>query len=156
MQGLFSLHTPKDLLNKLEHDYSLLESNRNNPYHAFNYFVTAEHMLDWVYPGYVNKAKRTSERESEVLLQVCSYLASGAKHFVAEARHHNSVSGSVQKRPNNPFAGPLGGPFVLKRNVSGLYVHLEGESESVLGSTINAVDLAKQVLMYWQSHEMLS
>ena len=153
MKGVFSLRTPNDLLNKLKYDYEALEKDKNNPYLAFNFFVTAEHMLDWVYPGYSNKSKRTSERDSEVLLQVCSHLATGAKHFVAEAKHHDTVSSSVQKRPSNPLAGPLGGPFVIKRNISGLYVNLEDKAAMVLGTSIKAVDLAKRVLEYWQSHE---
>ncbi len=156
MRGLFSLKSSSDLLDKLEYDYSALEKDKNNPYLAFNFFVTAEHMLDWVYPGYSNKSKRTSERDSEVLLQVCSHLATGAKHFVAEAKHHGSVSGSVQKRPNNPFYGPFGGPFVVKRNISGLYVNLEDKAAMVLGPTITAIDLAKHVFEYWQSHEKFS
>ena len=153
MKGVFSLRTPKDLLDKLKYDYAALEKDKTNPYLAFNFFVTAEHMLDWVYPGYSNGSKRTTERESEILLQVCSHLASGAKHFVAEAKHHDTVLNSVRKRPSNPFAGPLGGPFVIKRNISGLYVKLEDKAAKVLGSTIKAVDLAKRVLEYWQSHE---
>ena len=109
--------------------------------------------MDWVYPGYSNKSKRISVRDSEVLLQVCSHLASGAKHFVAEAKHHDTVSGSVRKKPSNQMEGPFGGPFVIKRNISGLYVNLEDKAAKGLGSTIKAVDLANIVLEYWQSHE---
>ena len=58
MKGAFTLQTPHDLLEKLESDYDALMQDRNNPYLAYNFFVTAEHMLDWVYPGYANKNKR--------------------------------------------------------------------------------------------------
>lgn len=156
MKGVFNLRTPIDLLDKLKYDYAVFEKDKNNPYLAFNFFVTAEHMLDWIYPGYSNKAKRTALRDSEVLLQVCSYLASGAKHFVAEAKHHDTVSGSVKKRPTNPLVGPFGGPFVIERNISGLYVNFEDKAAKDLGSSIKAVDLADQVLKYWQSHEIVT
>ena len=61
-------------------------------YLAFNFFVTAEAMLDWIYPGYSNKKHREDEkRKKEVLLQITSHIASGAKHFTHLSNHHNSV-----------------------------------------------------------------
>ena len=66
MKGVFNLRTPIDLLDKLKYDYAVFEKDKNNPYLAFNFFVTAEHMLDWIYPGYSNKGKRTALRDSEV------------------------------------------------------------------------------------------
>ena len=156
MEGAFTLRTPRDLFKKLESDYNALVNDRDNPYLAYNFFVTAEHMLDWLYPGYGNKKRRQSERESQVLLQVCSHLATGAKHFVAEAKHHGSVSGSVRRRPVNPLVGPLGGPLVYKSGVSGLYINLDGEAKKQLGPRIHVVVLAKQVLDYWRNHEGLA
>ena len=156
MKGAFTLETPHDLLAKLESDYDTLLQNRDNPYLAYNFFVTAEHMLDWVYPGYANKSQREAERESEVLLQVCSHLAAGSKHFVVEAKHHESVLKSVQKRPGNPFTGPFGGPFVPRSGISGLCVDLDGNAKKVLGSSIHVSKLAKQVLDYWKNQRALA
>jgi len=156
MKGAFTLQTPHDLCAKLESDYEALMQDRNNPYLAYNFFVTAEHMLDWVYPGYANKNKRQSERDSEVLLQVCSHLATGAKHFVAEAKHHNSVSNSVRKRQSNPLAGPLGGPLVLRGGISGLCINLDGDAKEVFGSSVHVLRLAKLVLDYWKGHKVFA
>lgn len=60
MEGVFSLKTPKDLLGKLQHDYERLKANRLDTYAAFDFFVTSEHLLDWIYPGEANKEHRTT------------------------------------------------------------------------------------------------
>ncbi len=44
------LITPKYLLRKLEHDYARVQRNPRDTYAAFDFFVTAEHMVDWVSP----------------------------------------------------------------------------------------------------------
>ena len=156
MKGAFTLVTPHDLLAKLQSDYKALLMEPGSPYLAFNFFVTAEHMLDWIFPGYAQKSKRQSERDSSVLLQVCSHLATGAKHFIAEAKHHTSVSESGRRRPWNPLAGPLGGPFVRRSAASGLWVHLDGDAKIVLGSSVQVSKLAEQVLDYWTNHKELA
>jgi hypothetical protein len=50
-KGLFELRTATDLLAKLERDLIRLQSNRLDGDAAFDFFVTAYHMLDWLYPG---------------------------------------------------------------------------------------------------------
>ena len=153
MAGAFTLNDSLDLLEKLESDYQLLSRERGNAYLAFNFFVTAEHMLDWIYPGYANKSKRRSERESEIVLQVCSHLANGAKHFIAEARHHNTVSDSNKKRRWNPLGGPFVSPLLSYGGIPTLYITLEGDAEAVLGRSITALKLAELVLNYWKQHD---
>ena len=44
MLGLFDLTTPEHLLNKLEREYERLKENPADADHAFNFFVTAEHL----------------------------------------------------------------------------------------------------------------
>ena len=89
--GFGALKTPRDLLRKMEHDHARMESEPSNEYAAFDFFVTAEHMLDWIHPGRNNKKVRESVRDSEVLLQVTSHIANGAKHFEATDSCHKSV-----------------------------------------------------------------
>ena len=152
MKGVFTLTTPADLVRKLRLDYSTLEQDPNNPYLAFNFFVTAEHLLDWIYPGYENKAKREAEREAEVLLQICSHLASGAKHFVAEAKHHTSVSGTVQRVGNPLQSRLLNSPLLHGGGIPGLCVNLEGKAKDALGSSIQVARLAVLTLKFWENH----
>ncbi len=73
MKGLFELKSAKDLLKKLESDLKQFKADPNNAYVAFNFFVTAEHLPDWMHPGPDKRA--TEIRNASVLLQVCSHVA---------------------------------------------------------------------------------
>ena len=75
-RGLFDLKTPQDLLLKLRREYSRLEQSPLDQDTAFNFFVTAEHMRDWLHPGYANKDKRKKLRADNILLQICDHIAS--------------------------------------------------------------------------------
>jgi hypothetical protein len=68
MVGAFDLSTPRPLLAKLSRELDRLQAAPNDVDHAFNFFVTAEHMLDWLHPGHSGKAKARREdiRKSEV------------------------------------------------------------------------------------------
>src|SRR5262245_38256943 len=97
--GLFDLKTPRDLLEKLRRDFRRIAESPTDQCAAFDFFVTAEHMVDWLYPGDGNCTKREQERGRNVLLQVCSHIASGSKHFQATAKHHTSVKdATVEQR----------------------------------------------------------
>lgn len=87
-KGFFNLQTPQDLLQKLRHDFGRLKESPLDSYAAFDFLVTAYHMLEWRYPGKSNNAKRRQmERDGKSkLLWVCSHLANGSKHFQATRR----------------------------------------------------------------------
>ena len=77
-------------MRKMEHDLARMESSPQDQYAAFDFFVTAEHLVDWIYPK--DTAGRRALRTSTVLLRITSHIENGAKHFEATAKHHNSVS----------------------------------------------------------------
>lgn len=81
IEGFFELKSPEDLLRKLRHDLEQMKTFPFDVYLAYNFFVTAESMLDWVYPGDKNKEKRNEIRKSAWFLNATSDLATGAKHF---------------------------------------------------------------------------
>ena len=141
MRGFFRLRTANDLLQKLERDFKKLKQHPLDVDLAFNFFVTAEHILDWKYPGRANKSNREKLRNAEVRLQVTSHLASGAKHFDVEAKHHTSVkdTGRVGYWPEGYWP-------------ESLIVYLDGNAASLLSSQISVLDLASDVLQFWQSH----
>ena len=148
MKGLFQLQTAHDLLAKLQHDHKRLQTDPNDPYVAFDLFVTAEHLLDWLYPGSSGRNQRTSERNSQTILQVVSHLATGAKHMVSEAPHHTSVQHADVAPSTYGRAqygtGTYGG--------SHLIIDLDGQAAFELGQSITPLDLATRVLSYWQNH----
>ena len=91
--GFADLRSPCDLLRKLEHDQGRMVSDPTDSYAAFDFFVTAEHMLDWRRPDPGDAPKRKAARENELLLQITSHIANGAKHFEARDPRHKSVTG---------------------------------------------------------------
>ena len=81
MKGIFNLQSPESLARKLFSDYELFTKKPFDPYLAFNFFVTAEHIPDWIGDKNI--------RKSNAVLRACSHIANGAKHF--EVDRHNSV-----------------------------------------------------------------
>lgn len=102
MSGIFDLASPGDLLAKLQRELVRLRSAPDNVDHAFNFFTTAEHLLDWLYPGDAGRGIRKRLREGDPLLATVSHLASGAKHFDQLSSHHRSVL--VTKREGGYWA----------------------------------------------------
>ncbi len=151
MRGFFLLRTANDLLQKLERDFKKLKQHPLDVDLAFNFFVTAEHILDWKYPGRANKSNREKLRNAEVRLQVTSHLASGAKHFDVEAKHHTSVkdTGRVGYWPEGYWPR---GYWLEGYWPESLIVYLDGNAASLLSSQISVLDLASDVLQFWRSH----
>jgi hypothetical protein len=151
MKGAFELQSAHDLLRKLRFDLDQLKKTPTDTYKAFNFFVTAEHMKDWVLPGRKNKKKRERLEKSHLLLRVCSHLSNGMKHFRAEAAKHTSVSGT--RRTGSHFAK---GYFAAGYSARGyfasgaLIVELQGAAARKLGARITAVELAERVLGVWE------
>ena len=153
MKGMFELRDASDLLNKLHKEYELMQREPTNVYCAFNFFVTAEHLLDWLYPGKVSKTKREQVRDGSVLLQICSHIANGAKHFEVQAKHHQSVSDTVRYRSSfsgRLFAGRLFSGQLFPKDR--LVIHLKGDAEQSFGHSISVLELAAKILDYWDNY----
>ena len=154
MAGIFHLATAADLREKLRRDLAKFKREPLNPDAAFNFFVTAEHMLDWVHPKKINKHKRTDERKASILLQVCSHLANGAKHFEVDGLHHDSVSS--RGTAGGYFNASYFAPSYFSNAYFGagrtLIVRLKSTAAAHLGQTVKAVQLAEMVMDYWDKH----
>ena len=148
MDGFLELQSAEHLLVKLRHDFALLEERPMDTYRAFNFFVTAEHMADWKFPGRSNDTPRKQIRKHNILLQICSHLANGLKHFRAEAKHHQSVTGAVKS------SGVYGNAYpdtYLDVHPRGIIIRLEGDAEDTYGDSMYAVDLARKTLQFWET-----
>ena len=144
-QGLFELQTPADLVKKLRHDLERMTKSPQDQYAAFDFFVTAEHILDWIYPD--DRAARESLRSSSPLLRITSHLANGGKHFQAKAVHHRSVTGTAKDRyvedgyvEDGYFEEPL------------LIYLSEGEAKEMGTPHIDALALGRRVLEFWSKN----
>lgn len=153
--GFFQLQTATDLLQKLESDYQRVQAEPRNPYAAFDFFVTAEHLIDWLYPGDTptDAAKRNQERKGSALLRTCSHLANGSKHFQATAKRHQSVV-EAHDRPPAVFGEAAFGLSHFGDGTGGLEIQLEAQEAQDLGvpGYIDALNLATRVRDYWRAH----
>jgi hypothetical protein len=141
LNGLFSLRTPKDLVEKLEADFNRLRGAKpasvDAQYAAFDFFITAEHLPDWLSRS---TGGSLSSHRAYPEAPLVSHIANGAKHFRVDttrhttARHTRSTSGAFQA---NAFQQPA---FQTSR----LVVDLED------GTTIDVLDFAGRVLDYWR------
>ena len=148
-RGLADLQTPADLVRKLEFDLGRIEktdTTQNRLYAAFDFFVTAEHILDWKYPDSMpgGNNKRSDLRREQILLELTSHLANGVKHFEATAKQHDSVD-EVKNESyiEDGYVEPgwIENPIV---------VHLTGAAKSVFGDdSIEVSALARRVYEYW-------
>jgi len=150
MQGLFQLSAPADMLKKLRHDFERLKGDHVDAYAAFDFFVTARHIPEWLYPG--DKTKQDAVFSQSVLMRVCRHIADGSKHFEATAKQHDSVADT--RLEGGAFQA---GAFQSDAfDVGNLIVHLTGDAASCLGNSIEVVDLAQQVLTFWEAHQDLA
>jgi hypothetical protein len=148
-QGFAPLQSPVDLLSKLAHDMERIRRDPNDTYAAFDFFVTAEHLVDWLFPdrpGTNQSAARKAKRESSELLRITSHLANGAKHFQALARQHDSVADLTKQHggfDSRAFSPRAFSPAAFKMH--GLNIQLED------GRIVHVLTLAGDVLSYWSA-----
>lgn len=90
MKGVFDLATAKDLLRKLEADHKRVHADPLDSFAAFDFVVTAWHLLEWAHP--TDAAARKALYDADPLLGVCEHLAVGAKHFAPTSPKHTSVA----------------------------------------------------------------
>ena len=147
------LKTPADLVRKLEHDLQRMAAAGSDQYAAFDFFVTADSIVDWLFPEVPDDKAATTEqkkrqsdlRKTNALPRIASHIANGAKHFVVA--RHNSITGIEKSR------------YVEKGYVEDDYfedpllVHLTSDEAVRLGvqGSIEAIQLARLVLQFWSA-----
>lgn len=146
------LLTPRDLLHKLRHDLQRMEQSGSNQYVAFDFFVTADSMVEWICPDEADRIgnrkrdwspERKKMREGNPLLRIAAHIANGAKHFTVT--RHNSVDGIEKTRYVEPS-------FVEDGYFEdSILLHLtpDEQAKSGLGSPIKALDLARDIVTLW-------
>src|SRR3972149_2897651 len=147
-RGFFSMVTVRDLFLKLERDLRKLEASPLDVDMAFNFFITAEHILDWKYP--IDPTRQHAERDNSVLLQIVSHLANGAKHFEVQDKRHTSVDRTDKISYGGTYYGDSYYGDGYYGSIEALGVALDGEAASQFGAWIEVVPLARLVLQYWK------
>ena len=150
MPGIFSLNSWPDLLKKLEWEFARLQADPDNEYIAYNFFVTAWHLLEWQYPDPVGTATRSRIRDAEPIFLVCEHLAIGAKHFTPTQTRLDSVQKSAMNE--GAWGDAWGGAWGQSWG-RGLSVTLQGRAEQALGASIYVGKLSLLVMNYWREVE---
>jgi hypothetical protein len=143
-EGFFELNDARDLFKKLERDYHRLQENPLDQDAAFDFFVTAYHMLEWAYPGH--SAKRNAMEKDTVLLKIASHLANSAKHFRLTQPKHTYITG-LEKQDGAFQTGAFQADAF---DIGRLEIHLEGDAAAELGDSIGALPLAEMLLHFWR------
>ena len=152
MPGIFNLTSPRDLLEKLSRELHRLRQEPSSVDDAFNFFTTAEHMLDWLHPGSAGRPQREALRSSDPLLALVHNVANGAKHFDKLGAHNRSVSSSSAS--GGFWARGLWAPGFWAHDFwkePSLQISLQGDAALVFGPSITALDLAERTYAYWST-----
>ncbi|HEX9872519.1 MAG TPA: hypothetical protein VGC99_28765 [Candidatus Tectomicrobia bacterium] len=170
MYKFFDLKTPGDLLRKLEREYDRWKADPLNVDVAWNFFVTVEHLPDWIYyqdmptsgkprpdlldgeEPYVFKMALTRP-----LLRICSHLANGAKHFHLRNTNLTSVDRTVIEPRSYVADGYVADGYFAKEPMLVVYLsHDEVAALQQAGVPVTAEDnevlwIAARVLEFWQA-----
>jgi hypothetical protein len=109
---------------------------------AFDFFVTARHVPDWLEAQGLGSAAALFNQFVE--LRICRHLADGAKHFSATHAMHKQVQG-LAKTPGT-FQANAFQPDAFQ--TGGLEIELDPADQATLsvGPRINAIHFASQVI----------
>jgi hypothetical protein len=143
--GLFGMDTPGEMLNKLEKEYRELCANPNDRDVAMNFFVTANHIPDYVFPK--SKSEQATMRRSNTALAACEYVANEGKHSFVGNNKITAVSHTELKGAAFDFSSFDSSAF----HTGVPTVHLKDEAATELGPEISALQLAEKVLSFWRT-----
>jgi hypothetical protein len=144
--GIFDLTNARHLFEKLERDLQRMKANPLDTYAAFDFFVTAAHMPDWLFPGNLGEAERRNHRK-DPLVAACWHLGNGAKHFELSRERHKSVDDTVIEQ--GAFQPDAFQPDAF--DVGQITVRFSAGAATSLGAEISATELAERVLDYWRN-----
>ena len=132
-----------DLLAKARRDLRQLEQNPSDEDTAFDFFVTARHVLDWPSAQGVRRTPREIERiiAASVVLHVCDDVANRVKHFgLARNPSERAVSGTETEQ------GGFDAGFDSGFEREHLVIELEGAAAEALGRRPHVAVVATRIV----------
>ena len=149
MQGFFDLKSPDDLFEKLERDNGRLRKAPTDTDVAFDFVVTAWHLLDWLHPN--DRKARNSITAKYPIFKICQHLANGAKHFELIDPNLKSVESTdvASVWGAGVWAKDAWAPDAWKNS---LVVRLKGEEQRTFGDQLTILDIADRTLAAY--HEL--
>jgi hypothetical protein len=158
MEGVFELTTPAHLLGKLEREYERWKADPVNSDFAWNFFVTAEHLPDWLArsdsKAWGGKSINAFKKDNP-LLRICSHIANGGKHF-RPSPEHTSVDRTVREMTDYAKDGYVKKGYFAEEPALRVYLApdevaaLQQADVPVTAEDIDALWVAAQVLKFWR------
>lgn len=149
MSGWFGFETSKDLLEKLERDLEKLHQDPGDADTAFNFFITAWSLIDWLYPN--KPLMRKALRQQNPILQACAHLADGSKHLQLNNPDHVSIRNTARGAERRAWPFQMN-PGERPVSVTALFVHLEGEPARHYGGFPSALHLARETVAWLKTY----
>ena len=140
--GFIELRTIEDYCTKLRYDYNELKADADNEFKVFNFFLTAYHLLDWLFKGKHGDPERIRINK-EPIIEVCGHIANGIKHF--ETNRHSAVKEIIKDRyveKGYVKDGYFQEPIIIK---------LDNNAKKVLGDEIEVDILADKIISFWKT-----
>jgi hypothetical protein len=173
----FELRNAHDLFAKLERDLKRVEAGPRDSYAAFDFFVTANHLLDWWLPPGSRKQRDKSRkadlnRPEQDLARLCRDLANGLKHFsvpgdTATSRHRGGFDAGFDRgfdidrlvvtQPPRPSVstgvheGDFSDEFDRDHDISRLVVRSSVAGTEGPGEELDVYELAQRVVEEWRA-----
>jgi hypothetical protein len=147
MAGLFDLVSADDLCAKLDHDYRRIKSDPSDVFAAFDFLVTAWHLLEWKYR---RPAEQVKLRNQHPILALTEHLCVSGKHYEPTHQKHQSVQGSVRK---SAWARGTWAPGVWAKGAwqDSLEVELSPDAAAAIGEERITMDrLADLIMEFWR------
>jgi hypothetical protein len=137
--GIWNLDTATDLLAKLHNDLKRMCEEPRNPWPAYDFFVTAYHIHEWI----ARDEEHKKRLESEPLVRVAGEIATRAKHKRADNSTWVTLHSMGARMPGPLSRTPQGIP-------TDLWVELQDPASTPLGRhIITAVQLGDCLIEHW-------
>jgi hypothetical protein len=147
--GLFDLVTADDLCAKLDHDYRRVKASPSDVFAAFDFIVTAWHLLEWRYSGKAAKPQRDQLLQQYPIPGLCEHLCVSGKHFAPTDPNLQAVQGSFRK---SVWRRGVWAPGTWAHSAwrDELVVDLAGAAKAAFGDSITMARLADLVMDFWR------
>ena len=145
--SVFGLKTPQDLMKKAEHDFARFRANPRDVYAAFDYFVTAQNVPEWLYPTKKQKNHLDKVFQNYVELRVCRHVGNAVKHLKLENRKDNKQVDSTYLSPG-AWGGSWGEAWGGSWGRGQLMIVLDhGDPDTaILGLEVHALVVAEKAM----------
>jgi hypothetical protein len=147
MSGLFDLVSSDDLCAKLDHDYRRVKAHPSDVFAAFDFIVTAWHLVEWPHPG--RSATRKDLIEQYPVLALCHHLCVSGKHFAPTDPRHESVQATFRKSAWRREAWDSDA-WAQGVWADELVIELSGEAREAFGDRLTMEQFADKVMEFWR------